>query len=789
VTLRLDYKLTANQSLSASYAWNREYVKNIDADNINYLPTAPLLTDDNRNFLSLAWRIMPTQNFTNELRGGFDLVPITFARQGGLPPYLLDLSQLQADFNLPSPIGVPLLAGTEDKLYQSTASIDPLSNDWGDSRTTNTYNLQDNASWKKGRHFLQFGIQTQLIRDALSDSYNITPLDTFGAAKGGQATDPASALLAVLTGQFARATQTFNVSNSAAPAYAQVPSVRHFRYDNYAFYLQDGFSLLKNRLAITAGLRYELYPPVQETDGLALVAQLVDGSPIATALSKNAVYAPTSGGLYDAQHLNFAPSLGIAFDPTGHSNTVIRAGYAISYVNDDLIGAIDSTLQNNLGLVTTAKSGPDTLGQQAAISAPAAPSSFGLSNPRDQGQIGVIDPHLRVPYVQQWNIGVQQIVHGFLVDARYVGNHATGMIRGANFNLVELCDPGSSNCSAGFLSDFLAAQAGPVTSTENPFGYYYTRTGSTNPFGFLQDVQTGQAATAAAEWNALGKTGYSLYANPNAVQGATILGNYSSSTYNGLQLSVRRQLLKGVQVQASYTFSKVLSDSARTSDSAFEPYRDAAAPGLDRARAPFDLTHAIKGNFIYFLPDGSGLNGAARALFGGWSLSGIVTIQSGNPFSILSGYATVDNLTASLNTADLAGSLPSFGVTKNGYPSYFSSAAVNAFADPAAGHLGYLQQREFSGPWVSDIDLGIQKTVRLTEHQRIEIRGEALNVLNHASWLIGDQNINAPYAPSTFAPTVSYYPAFSNNPNPNFGGINSTIYPSRKVQLSVYYRF
>ena len=452
------------------------------------------------------------------------------------------------------------------------------------------------------------------------------------------------------------------------------------------------------------------------------------GVPIATALSKNAVYAPASGGLYDTQHLNFAPSIGIAFDPTGRSNTVIRAGYAISYVNDDLIGAIDSTLQNNLGLVTTAKSGPGTLAQQAAISAPAAPSSFGLSNPRDQGQIGVVDPHLRVPYVQQWNIGVQQIVHGCLIDARYVGNHATGMIRGANFNQVDLCDPGSSNCSAGFLSDFLAAQAGPVTSLRI-LSAITTRAPSTNPFGFLQDVQTGQAATAAADGTRWARPATLFMPTRMRCKAQRFSGNYSSSTYNGLQLSVRRQLLKGVQVQASYTFSKVLSDSARTSDSAFEPYRDAAAPGLDRARAPFDLTHAIKGNFIYFLPDGSGLNGAARALFGGWSLSGIVTIQSGNPFSILSGYATVDNLTASLNTADLVGSLPSFGVRKNGYPSYISSAAVNAFADPRRATWGICNRGSFLDRGYRTSISVFKRPFDLTEHQRIEIRGEALNVL------------------------------------------------------------
>jgi hypothetical protein len=517
-----------------------------------------------------------------------------------------------------------------------------------------------------------------------------------------------------------------------------------------------------------------------------------------TVLSPNANFEYASqymgGDLYNARHRNFAPTVGMAFDPTGSGRTVVRAGYSLSYVNDDLVGAIDSMLSSNLGLSITERRPQKTATLGQTLSAPTTIPPFNLSNLDEQGQIGTIDPNLRVPYVQQWNIGVQHIVSGFLLDARYVGNHATGMIREVNYNQVALA-------GSPFLCSFLAAKSGnpnPSCPTPaNPILAFNTQyAASPNSNGFMQDVTTGQAATAALEYSQIEPGAYNLYQNGNALNGAGILGNYSSSTYNGLQLSARRLLRNGLQVQASYTFSKDLSDSARTTDSAFEPYRDALAPQLDRARTPFDLTHAFKGNFIYLLPSGAALgNGALRAVFGGWSLSGILTVQSGNPFSILSGYATVDTVTAALNTADatVSGSQLNqlFGVTQyQGRPYFIQPGDVSSkspdFTNPTAGRLGFLQQREFTGPWVSDLDLGLQKTIVIRESQRIEIRGEALNVLNHASWLIGNQYINAI---SPLSVVQNFGPAYSGAPNLSFGQISNTFYPSRKIQVSVYYRF
>ena len=93
------------------------------------------------------------------------------------------------------------------------------------------------------------------------------------------------------------------------------------------------------------------------------------------------------------------------------------------------------------------------------------------------------------------------------------------------------------------------------------------------------------------------------------LEAADLLGNYSSSSYNAGSVEFRRRFRSGLNLQASYTFSKVFTDYSGDTPSGvqrFYPYLDNAQPGLERARANFDLTHAFKANFRYALPFGRG---------------------------------------------------------------------------------------------------------------------------------------------------------------------------------------
>src|SRR5262249_45745132 len=130
--------------------------------------------------------------------------------------------------------------------------------------------------------------------------------------------------------------------------------------------------------------------------------------------------------------------------------------------------------------------------------------------------------------------------------------------------------------------------------------------------GFLTDptvrlaIQTGQVGGLAELYQVNGLNGgLDFFAQPYAL-GSDLLTNYSSASYNSLQIQVRRRARAGLDFQANYTFSKVLSDSAGITQVRFEPFLDQAQPKIERARAAFDLTHALKGTVTYDLPLGRG---------------------------------------------------------------------------------------------------------------------------------------------------------------------------------------
>jgi hypothetical protein len=387
-----------------------------------------------------------------------------------------------------------------------------------------------------------------------------------------------------------------------------------------------------------------------------------------------------------------------------------------------------------------------------------------------------------------------------------VGNHVVGAYRAFDVNQINV------NAS-GFLQDFVRAQ--------NNGNLAETRTGVFNPAfnasipgsqpltvfplisggGLLTNgdvrnyIQTGQAADLGYFYETNGLNGaVNFFPNPNAV-GADMLTNYSNSTYNGLQLEARHRMKSGLSLEANYTFSKTLSDADGDSQTRFQNFLDVNNPKLDRARTNFDLRHMIKADGFYDLPFGKGKHfdvGRMNRVLGGWTLSSVVVWQSGAPFSILSGYGTLNRSSGGrsyyngANTALQGNAL--FNTVKfqmTGYGPYVvPQSAINPadgtgvnqggpafegqiFSNPGPGQLGTLQRRMFSGPWTFNMDAALKKQIAFTERLNAEIRIDAYNALNHATFWVGDQLIN------------------SNT----FGEVASVFYNPRVLQFGAYFKF
>ncbi|MFL6451897.1 MAG: carboxypeptidase regulatory-like domain-containing protein [Bryobacteraceae bacterium] len=812
VTGKLDLFASRRNVFYASYVWNHERAD--DPYPSNFVPSTTLRTDDDRNLGALSWRTTLRPNLINELRFGVDDLPITFSRPAGRASQYLALIAGNRDcqfllvgsqFSVGQICAAALNLGLDRfGLQQFKPSSGPsnanpivpsaqnlLPNDQGSARWSRTYSLQESLSWTHNRHSMQFGFQSQTVRTSREDFTATGPLLGVSFFPGA-------------SGDVLYQSQSIDLQHGSSPGYVLgSPQTYRFAYNRFAFFGHDAFRV-SPRLTVTAGLRYELNRAVHDMQGeyLAPLSQNVTGA----LFDPNAEYGFTSGDIYKPSKRNFAPNIGLAFDPFGRGTSVVRAGYSITYVNDDIIRAAEGTQFDSslggqsvvdqflptpypqLGSALPSLSAPPLSGPITASNL--ANSSYG--NPYWYTSASVVDPRLRTPYVQEWNFDLQQQWRGTLFDLRYVGNRSVGMLRQVNLNQMNLRD-------SGFLPDLIAVQSALRIGSALPSNrltnvIFSPSTISQNSALFLDSTQTGYIAWLAAQ-DPTFASGYPIYANSAAQAGATIVGNFSHSSYHALQFDVRHRFNAGLQFQINYTWSKVISDSASLGSYKFEPYRNASNPGLDRAPAPFDVRHAIKANFFYDLPFAKhASNGFLRKAIAGWSVTGIVLLQSGSPFSIFSNAFSADynpNFPIAPTTADAVvsgGALNQlFGIRQTGSgPRFIASSALSpnggasssVFANPSSGQVGTLQPRSFYGPWVTDTNLGVQKTMRLTERQSLQFRGEAINAFNHASW----------YVPELL-PSSSLNPALNINSRPQFGQVLYTFYPARKIQLTLFYRF
>jgi hypothetical protein len=780
VTGRLDYYLTPKNSLMSSFAWNRLTTDRPDVG-IGYETVSPFQNNDAIKFLSSAWRWTPGPTFTNEVRGGFNLAPATFGYSGTLPPYLIGGT-----------------AYTSPQAAENSAIL-------AQGRYTNTYSLQDNATWVHGRHSVKFGYQFQGVTVRTYDYSGTIPSYNVGTTSSAQSqhllnifdlpgigtTDlqNANALLASLAGLLDNDSAVYNVTSRTSGFVPGAPYLRNFTYDNHAFYGQDDWKLRKN-LTFTASLRWDYYSPVNERDSLELQPQLINGSAQGT-LASNATlnFAGNSVGhpFYNKDLNNFGPGAGLAWDVFGTGKTAIRAGYGINYVTDEAISVAEEFTSENPGLQTALQnfnlSGFMNTGRTALAAPPfQVPLTFAQGYQQNSAVgYGLVDPNLRTPYVQQWNFALEQEIKGTIIEARYVGNHATKLLRGFDYNQENIT-------SNGFLADFLNAQNNGFLALK--------RTGRFNPAfnraipgsqslpvfnklkgdGNLSDpnvqtlIENGEAAELAYEYQVQGENGsLNFFPNPNALA-TDFITNYSNSSYNSFQLEVRHRFQHGLAFQGNYVFEKWLSDAAGNDQSRYEPFLDIYNPRIERARNPDDLTHQFKANYSYELPMGEGHRigkSGLNRLLGGWMTSGNISWVSGTPVSIYSGYGTflreadsgTNEAETSLTKSQIQ-NLLGFRMTPTG-PYFIAASAIGpdgrgaaspgqpafngqVFFNPGPGQLGTLQRRDFTGPNVFNMDAAVSKTTKINERISAELRLEALNVFNHPAFALQAQGIDTP---------------------------------------------
>ncbi len=703
-TTRIDFDATEKHSFSGIYTFNREVNQRPDVDGTQGFGSVPIVDQSSANtFLVGAWRWTPAGRFTNEVRAGLTRSDVPFARNTPPPAFLM---------------GVPLISNPEVTFLDQ-------------GRNTRYYNGQDNAELNIGNHRLAFGGQLQFFQ---VDAYNFagivptwtlgtgpnTPQFLAGAFPGGinnNQLGQANSLLALLGGVVSGGAQSFNVLNRTDTNFTAVPRFQDFRYGNHALYAQDAWRIKQN-LTVTAGLRYELFTGLRIANGIALEAVIPNGqTPQQATLDPNGTYnliGANAGGnnqYYRTDGNNFAPIFSLAWSPTASSKAlswltgkgqfVVRGSYRQSYLNDQLITALNNAANGNVGLGTTGVSAVNPRTNTSQLDTRISGTFPSLTPPQvvvprtytqnngpafaNFGTVFMIDPGIQTPRVHEYSFGIQREFGANAVEVRYVGSQANNLWRTIDYNQVDIRQN-------GFLADFNRARANLIGSetfraqqvangvptaqlvavspgfnaavtgsqqltilTPTVLGLN-ALTGGINNAALVNNIRLGQPADAAIQLvQAAATQGTAATARfpllPNLNTGvANVLVNGANYNYHSLQAEFRRRFTKGFYAQANYTFSKVLTNGIGTSQTLVEPFLDNLNPGLDYARADYDQTHAISINALYELPFGKGRqffgnsNKVVDAIIGGWQIAPIIRVGSGAPITITDARGTLNRV-------------------------------------------------------------------------------------------------------------------------------------------------
>lgn len=826
-TFRFDVEPSSRQgySLIINRGTETNLRPDIDDGGFNRIPFGFQGAD--RQSVIGVWRFSPTATFTNDLRGGwFFSLPI------------FDRSSIPSNFFLE----LPLIDSPESTFERQ-------------GRDSHQYTVLDNAVYAKGSHSIKFGGQAQFFRlmpfgpPAFADS--TIPTLTIGTGPatpsllasqfpGGisatQLTN-ANSLLGLLGGFVNSAAVTFNAATPTSGFVQGAFPINNLHFENYSAYIADNWRATP-RLTLNFGLRYELFSPIREANGLALEPVIPPGGdPVAAILNPNGSYnfvGTNAGGknFFHWDKNNFAPVFSFAYAPNfknrvlgaafpGGGRTVIRGGYRISYVNDEFVRGADNALSGNDGLtqgVSLTNLNLRASGGSPAFTTPAfqVPRSYALNNELagNFGTVFGIDPNLKVPLTQEWNFGIQREI-GFqtVAEIRYVGAKSDNLIRALDFNQVQIFNN-------GFLADFerarrnlsqfnnpaCTAATAATTGCEVLSVFPTIEAGGLLGNGTIRSlISSGQPGQLAFIYlaNAFGGSSDLFLRNPNTGV-ADLLTNNAKYRYHALQTELRRRFAQGFQLQANYTFQKTLTNTGGVGQTNFDPLLDINQPGLEYQRADYDATHVFNFNGIFELPFGRGKRfldsgGWSNQIFGGWTLTSIVQVASGAPFSILDTRGTLNRTGRSARQTALTSlsqdqlrDLIGIFRTPNGVffidPSVINPATGRAaegigttpfsgqvFFNVPPGTTGTLERNFLNGPWFVNWDAGLIKNFQISESTRFQIRAEAFNVLNRPNFFIG----NVAFTPAGTSFNIN---------STNFGRVNTTFDP-RIIQFVGRFEF
>lgn len=553
----------------------------------------------------------------------------------------------------------------------------------GTIRYATTFQWADNIYWVHGKHALRFGAEIRRERwNASSYTFGQGQFDFFGTATQNPAgpTGTGYAFAEYMLGYIG------NSRAGVSQAFAQ------FRATDQAYYIDDVWKVRSN-LTITAGLRYEYSPPWYDKSQkwingfipyLDRTANVQDKSrhPVLVRIGNGdfyqgvnlrfnpAIQVARDGRLGPVgvypDHTNFAPRLGISWSPT--SRWTVRTGAGFFYSQDTSAPVLDPA--RNLAGFRSEQASSDF--PNLTWTAPF--TGLGQSVQVNTPSVLANDPHRRTPYTIQYLFNVQrELLRDMVLEVGYLGSVTRRLQQFHNFNAP---DP--------------------------------------SPAGSVQ---------SRAPWPEFGRVFQ--------------VSGFGKANYNALSGKLQRRFSGGLTYLASYTWSKSIDTGSgiRTMPGDTLFLQDEWCQRCDRAVSGFNVGQRFVTSLLYEIPAGKGrriLNqgGVVNAIFGGWQVGTIITLQSGFPITILDG-KDQSNSGHQFDRPDATGQATALPRGSQDPQRFFNTGA---YVLEAFGSYGNAGRNTLIGPGVINWDFSTIKSFPFLERRRLEFRFEAFNVTNHPNW-------------------------------------------------------
>jgi len=587
--------------------------------------------------------------------------------------------------------------------------------------------LLDNVTWTKGRHTFKFG----------ADFKRLSDFDTnvFGNYSSGWYVFDGSSDVGANIGE------PYTAFLEGYPDYTEAATINKPEMDglgySYAVFAQDDWKVTPN-LTLNLGLRYELHPPLKEveyntafflpnysgpgTDGSTINGAVVvpngkaigfESNDFINAIAPTPTLTAKQAGLpatlrYTDKN-DWGPRLGFAWRPYGNDKTVVRGGWG-RFIETPLGFSLVSGWAVSASYVGVFNQDfqDDGVTPQLSLSNAFPPQTPGSAT-GTAGFYYAFPTHYKDPSVQEWNLTVEQdIGHGMGLRFSYTGNHGKDLETMVDLNQV----PANR---IGYYNDESAAVTGNSCVTDGGFNVADHR-----PFPCWSVIQS--------------------------------VENLAESNYNSGTVELSRRSSKGLTFDASYVFTRDLSDAAGATPAGFVSsggnfVTDRFHPGLDYGNVAYDRKHRFLATYLYDLPFGKGqrwlsTGTALNTLVGDWHLGGVTVLQSG-PF--LTPYqATVDPANTNIlttvgqtRTDQLKGvSLyaPHRNATQWLNPDAFPYLNLQDNNGVGIGRFGNAPVGGVVGPGSSIFSISLRKDLTLRENAKFEFSVEAANVFNHRNY-------------------------------------------------------